>query len=127
MWLVKHCLTVLLRTFFFSFLILSQVGCIHSIHAISETLSDSSAWNVFFSFLILYIQTMRLVKHYLDSSAQNVFFSFLIVSQVGYIHSNHGVSETLSVSSARNVFFGFLMISQVGYIHSNHEVSETSS
>ena len=47
--LVRHCLTVLLGTFF-SFLIILQVGCIHSIHAISETLSDSSAWNVFFFF-----------------------------------------------------------------------------
>ena len=50
------------------------------------------------------------------SSARNVFFSFLIISQVGYIHSNHVVSETLSDSSARNVFFSFLIILQVGYI-----------
>ena len=81
MQLVKHCLTVLLGTFFFSFLIISQVGYIHSNHAVSETLSDSSA--------------------------RNVFFSFLIISQVGYIHSNHAVSETLSDSSARNVFLFF--------------------
>ena len=58
-----------------------HMGYIHSIHAVSETLSDSSA--------------------------RNVFFSFLIISQVGYIHSIHAVSETLSDSSARNVSFLF--------------------
>ena len=35
-----------------------------------------------------------------DSSARNVFFSFLIILRVGYIHSNHAVSETLSDSSS---------------------------
>ena len=53
------------------------------------------------------------------------FFSFLIISQVGYIHSNNAVSETLTDSSARNVFFYFLIISEVGSIHSNHKVRET--
>ena len=52
------------------------------------------------------------------TSARNVSFSFLIISQVGYIHSIHAVSETMSDSSARNVFFSFLIISQVGCIHS---------
>ena len=79
--LVKQCLTVLLGTLFFSFLIKSQVGYIHLNHAVSQTLSDSSA--------------------------RNVFFSILIKSQVDYIHLNHAVSQTLSDSSARNVFFLF--------------------
>ena len=38
---------------FFSFLMISQVGYIHSNHADSEPLSDSSAQNVFFSFLMI--------------------------------------------------------------------------
>ena len=65
------------------------MGYIRSNHAVSETLTDSSA--------------------------RNVFFSFLIISQVGCINSNNAVSETLSDSSAWNVFF-LLIISQVGYI-----------
>ena len=56
---------------------ISQVGCINSNNAVSETLSDSSA--------------------------RNVFFSFLIILQVGCIHSIHAISETLSDSSASKV------------------------
>ena len=55
------------------------MGYIHSNNAVSETLTDSSA--------------------------RNVFFYFLIISEVGSIHSNHKVRETLTDSSARNVFF----------------------
>ena len=44
---------------------------------------------------------------------------------MGYIHSNHAVSEALTDSSARNVFFSFLIISEVGYTYSKHVVSET--
>ena len=51
-----------------------------------------------------------------DSSARNVFFSFLMISQVGCINSNNAVSETLSDSSAWNVFFSFLIISQHRWI-----------
>ena len=75
--LVKLFLTVLLETFF-SYLIISQVGYIHSNDVVMETLSDSSATN---------------------------FFSFPIILQVGYIHSIQAVSETTSDSFARNVFF----------------------
>ena len=57
------------------------MGFIHANHAVRETLTESSA--------------------------RNVFFSFLIISEVGYIHSNHAVSEILTDSSARNVFFFF--------------------
>ena len=64
------------RNVFFSFLIISGVGYIHSNHAVREILTDSSA--------------------------RNVFFSFLIISQVCYTHSNHAVSETLTDSSAWN-------------------------
>ena len=38
------------RNVFFSFLMISQVGCINSNNAVSKTLSDSSARNVFFLF-----------------------------------------------------------------------------
>ena len=61
---------------------ISQVGCINSNYAVSETLSDSSARNVFF------------------------FFSNNITGGL-YMNSNYVVSETLSDSSARNVFFLF--------------------
>ena len=54
------------------------MGYIHSNHVVCETLTDSSA--------------------------RNVFFSFLIISEVGYIHSNHAVREILTDSS---VFFNF--------------------
>ena len=51
-----------------------------------------------------------------DSSARNIFFSFLMISQVDGINSNNLVCKMFSDSSARNVFFCFLMISQVGDI-----------
>ena len=47
---------------------------------------------------------MRLVKRFLTVLLET-FFSYLIISQVGYIHSNDVVMETLSDSSARNFFF----------------------
>ena len=77
--LVKHCLTVLLGMFFFFSNNITGGLYVNSNYAVSETLSDSSA--------------------------RNVFFSFLIISEVGSIHSNHKVRETLTDSSARNVFF----------------------
>ena len=49
---------------------------------------------------------MRLVKRFLTVLLET-FFSYLIISQVGYIHSNDVVMETLSDSSALNFFFFF--------------------
>ena len=46
---------------------------------------------------------MRLVKRFLTVLLET-FFSYLIISQVGYIHSNDVVMETLSDSSALKIF-----------------------
>ena len=82
----------------------------HSNHAFSETLSDSSARNVFFFFSnnitggLIKLESCGFSETLSDSSAGNVF-SFLMISQADELNANHMVRGTLSKRSARNVFF----------------------